>query len=743
MSLPWKKVARARDEAPEVTPVLCLILSEQRARAGFLYYSEQEIWLDHLSSSQEFTNSESFVRVVDACLQELGAESEQTNEIVFCLSEDWANAQDVLPEKAPWIKRMLKETGLEAKGFLSLKDALLGFLMQRGQASTPLVFFLFAHSVVLHLRETGGEWSSIQAGRSESITADVTELLARAFPESGSRQLENCSLLIASLDESEASLEIIHQELIEYDWLGVLALQAPPAIELLSAERLGEQLSRETVRVLRSKTRHLPLTSPSEGGSDLTTAPADLVREASQSFFGDSVASQLPQALSSTPTPELTQSEQVEGGSAPTSVSIPAFESPSFSELSLPSESSPPFQPRFKRVITRRQKLVALSLSICLGFLTALLVLALYLRQVAVLELVLTPQLTPISQEVSLLLTANQVKIGDYTLNLKNQEEVVEVTGNRVTTGTTEIGEKATGKVRILNKTEYAKLLEKGVSLTSAEGVVLLLTQEVTLPAASVSASATGTSETKDYGQAEVSVEAKQIGEAGNLQAGSELKVADFATSTYAAETSQALTGGSSQTISLVTNKDVDALLTDLEKQARLEAEKQFALLREQGLRVSPPHQVTLVRHLAEPKVDDPGEEVRVTASYKVTALSFQTSETLPLARSVLADQLASNQVLSEQEPQVLIDFETATQAGQLARLRLNVSSQAEAKLDLTAVRSALADRPLKAVAESAVELPGVKTIHLRWQPGIARYLRRSLPSSPDRLRLTVATPKP
>lgn len=723
MALPWQSTnSVSPDESSD--SILCLVLGEQTVVAAYLHFSPEKITLISRSSFKQFTDKQSFITVTDACFQELHEDSEQENAVIFCMSEHWVSAEDVLPEKADWIESLLRDLQLEARGFIGLAEALLPQLFDPESKTTQMALLVFPSTVVLYQATKPGQWATFEAGRSDSITADVTELVAKTEWSKDDATLTT-KIHICTLDEGETVLETIHQELIEYDWQEALGLRVPPAMQPLSPAAVADLVVEKTTQVYREKTIG-SATAFVKGGAGAAVGLAgtnavtdDPVVATSQAVFGADVAEQLPAAAPALSSASAQSSQPSQPSTSPvTASSVP---------------------PRKRKKLTRKKVVLASVLGIAVGIVVTLLSSAAYWQRHAVVLLELTPQTTPVSTELTVPLANDSIEIVEgFTLDLTTVEETVEVKGSSVTSGEQEIGEKASGSVRILNKSEQSKRFDKGTVLAASDSISFELDQDTTVPAASVSANPSGTGEIKEYGKAEAKVVAREIGADSNIKTATVLKVADFADSTYVAEALSDFSGGSSETVAIVTDKDVATLLADLQKQAKTEAQTSFDQLRDQGKRVSPPHQVEVVDRQVAPAVGEQSEQVAITAKFTFTAFSLDIADTRPLATAVLESVVPEGAQLSSAEPQILTSFEEASRSGVAPQLQLNVSSQAVTTINMDSVRSAIAGRPLRAIAESAVDIPGVTQSSVQWRPAFARHLVSTVPEQPDRVEIYV-----
>lgn len=143
-------------------------------------------------------------------------------------------------------------------------------------------------------------------------------------------------------------------------------------------------------------------------------------------------------------------------------------------------------------------------------------------------------------------------------------------------TGKKEIGEKATGEVTISNCASPSSISIPAGTAVSSDGLNFLTASRVTVPGGS---SAGPFLPCTIPGQRSVSVQAQSVGESYNLSSGSDFSVAGQSPS-VSATNSDAFTGGSKKTVTVVSDSDIktakDKLLKQDAEAPRSELEDKF-----------------------------------------------------------------------------------------------------------------------------------------------------------------------
>ena len=129
-------------------------------------------------------------------------------------------------------------------------------------------------------------------------------------------------------------------------------------------------------------------------------------------------------------------------------------------------------------------------------------------------------------------------------------------------TGEEEVGEKATGSVTITNKSSDTKNLPAGTVLASG-GKQFMTTSAAIVPAYEID------DDGISFGKTNVGVQAAAIGSEYNLDAGSEFTVGGYEESTMDAKNAADFSGGSKETVTVVTESDREEALTSLAQEVQ------------------------------------------------------------------------------------------------------------------------------------------------------------------------------
>lgn len=273
-------------------------------------------------------------------------------------------------------------------------------------------------------------------------------------------------------------------------------------------------------------------------------------------------------------------------------------------------------------------------------------------------------------------------------------------------TGEEEVGESATGVVTLINNSTDEKDLPAGTILT-ADDRQFTLNNSVTVPAKK-----DGIFDLNpEKGTADASVTAVDIGSDYNLKAGSEFSVGGYDMSTLAGINDEAISGGSSETVKIVTAEDRQNAIESLSPQVQEDARKaleqkisvgQLILEDAADLEVS----ATNFSHEAGAEADEFSLTVEVVASAPVVSQNDLSS----LLTGAIEDRVPDGYELVEGEPEIVTNVLQVEDSG-----NIQLTSTFKAQVVPVVDTEALVDE-IKGEHPSAVES------FLQGQPNLDGY---------------------
>ncbi len=300
-------------------------------------------------------------------------------------------------------------------------------------------------------------------------------------------------------------------------------------------------------------------------------------------------------------------------------------------------------------------------------------------------------------------------------------------------TGNKEIGDPAKGQVVLYNKTDASKSFSSGTILEGPTGLKFTLDGPVNV--ASRSAVEGGIV----FGKATTSVTASAIGPDSNLPAGIEMKVSGQSDSSFNAKVDQALSGGTSKTVTVVTSDDQKKLKAQLLEDLKEKAKSQLQQEVTDGKKIVTDALTVVDSNFSFSKaVNDQTKEfsVNATVSFKGTAYSE------PDLKSFVAKLVETN--IPEGFEFDINDTETSADVSKIepdGRLVFLAKYKAKLlpKVNTNDVKSKIKGKSIEEVSEQLKKMDHVIGSEIKLKPNWPKPLNR-LPFLDQNIKVAVTT---
>ncbi len=461
------------------------------------------------------------------------------DQVILGLPPTWIHEDKILPERLKLLKEMSSQLELKLVGFVVTPEAVVKYL-QHTENMPPTAIFLgfWPHHLELTLVKLGKIIGIQLVNRSADVADDVVEGLSR---------FANIDMLPSRmlLYDSGLDLEDIRQVLLAHPWQSPnkkLPFLHFPKIEILPPDFTVKAIALSGGTEVAKAIGLLPNIETSSAPQEPETAVSHTTVE-DLGFVSDTQSPDTEPQTAMAPQPQPEYLPEMHARSVgPTPVQL--------------DNRKKGFQmPQLRFQLPGGPVLIGgLVLLLVLGGLGAL---YWYIPRATVV-LRVSPQ--EINKNFTLLASTSSSSTDSGTLEIDASVLQAEVsdTSSTPTTGSKLIGDKATGEVQILNTTDTSRKLAAGTILNSPSGLKFVTDSEVTI------ASGSGSVFNPQPGKATVKITASQIGGDYNLSAGTEFRVASFATTQIAAKNDAAISGGSSRQVKAVTKDDMAKLRAGL-----------------------------------------------------------------------------------------------------------------------------------------------------------------------------------
>lgn len=678
----------------------------------------------------------------DECLQQLGKASENVNKTLFAVPADWVQGTDLVAARKPLLQKVSKDLSLEPVGYVVTAEAVGQYILQSQPQAHSLLVMVSAQDVTLGLLHNNTIKGFEQVGRSDSGAQDVVEALARlkATLESSGASHWPTSMMIVSAGLSDKELQALQQELVNFDWQQLPGFVQLPTIETIPAQTVVTAVVQAGGTAVMSQLgMQAQASAPNHKDFDpQSMASTHFEADDASTLDGDnfqSMSTAQSNQGSSTQTANVANNTQASSFGIP--MNDPSLSQPTPAPVSLHADT---VRTGSKSWFQSHKRMALLGLGAGLVVTVISIVGLLLTNATVIVQATLTTE--TITDDLQVALNADVTSTDSEIVALDAQEVTTTVSGtqNIATTGVKLIGEQATGSVEITNKTDSDKTFDAG-TVVKVGSLEFTLDETTTVEGSTTTEDDSG--ERREYGKATASVTASDIGADSNIDQGAEMQVASFSSSTYTAESVEAFTGGSSREVRVVSKEDQDDLLNQLTAQLRDDAEAAFVEQAQGSTSIVPTGRYQVVSSDYNHEIGDEVAEVTLALELSFTGLQYSKEDLLPIAKSVLAENVPEGYELSNQDPSVLsqpVNDPTDADTEALTQLEVNISAPAKPTLNEIAWFEAISGQPFDGAAAVLRGRADFSDAKLTTQPSIARWFIRSVPKDQNRVEFVYSS---
>lgn len=304
-----------------------------------------------------------------------------------------------------------------------------------------------------------------------------------------------------------------------------------------------------------------------------------------------------------------------------------------------------------------------------------------------------------------------------FTLKPNVQQLKKAVVAEFQATGTKDIGERAKGSVTIRNcDNSDGFTLPAGTQFTAGSGQVFVADQSVSVPKFTGSANSC-TLSGNSSGKATVAVTAADIGEGYNIQAQSYSFNGSIPGSVDAL--GGAMSGGSKQTVKVVSQADVDKAKEGLGAQnadaAKAELKKQFT---DDSIIIEESYSAEQAAPSVSPAVGEQATAAKLTVETTYTYVGVARSDMKTILNNAINDTLkdkADQQMYSTGESSIV--FQTFEKQGAAFTARMSTTGQIGPKIDTQQLAKQLVGKRYGEIQAIVNQITGVNNVDITFSP--------------------------
>lgn len=316
-----------------------------------------------------------------------------------------------------------------------------------------------------------------------------------------------------------------------------------------------------------------------------------------------------------------------------------------------------------------------------------------------------------IDQTLSLDPKAAASKAAELQFKANSQQLKKSVSTDFTATGTKDIGNKASGGVTITNSFDSdAKSVPAGTIFTGASGHKFASTAAVTVPGASVSGGSI------HPGTAPVQVQATDIGNEYNVPAQT------YTVTGYSSlnASGSAMSGGDKQTVTVVSQADVDKAKTQLASQdnnaAKDQLKKQF---NDDYIIVTESFTVDQASPSVSPNIDEQAKQAKLTVETTYTLLGLARKDVNEMLNSALKSALdtkPNQSIFSNGSNSIAFSNFQKFDNGTFSA-RLSTTGYIGSKIDTNALAKQVAGKRYGEIQAIVNQIPNVESVDIKFSP--------------------------
>ena len=297
------------------------------------------------------------------------------------------------------------------------------------------------------------------------------------------------------------------------------------------------------------------------------------------------------------------------------------------------------------------------------------------------------------------------------------------------TTGEKETGEKAKGTVTIFNSDTTGKTIPTGTELSSGD-LVFLTDKPVTVASASGDIFS-GT----EPGKADVTVTAETFGTKYNVSDNTKFTIEG--TSSVAAKNDKPFSGGTSKTLKVVSEEDIETLSAKLIKKLEPGARDEILKKAVGGSQVLPNFiSVTFSKESYSKDEGDEANEVTLTATVKFEGISYKKDDIKKFATEKFKEQLSDDMTVNSDN--LLVSATSLKKSGGDATGRVTVKAGLIPKINQKELINDIKGKSEKDAQARLLKLPDAENVDIKSTFDFIPFIFDRLPISNGKITIVV-----
>lgn len=649
-NLPFGK----KEEASEKYFALDIGLKEVTATLWFL--AGKHLQIENISTVT-FDDPDHLIDASNQALDDvLGVGSVEPTKILFGVPDNWLQDENLKSEYLEVLKKLVKELDLSPMAYVSTTHAITHMIQKQTGVPPTIILVEITDPLSITIVKAGKIIGTKILKRGDDLPKDIEKALG------GFSGIEVLPSKIGIFSHDPVSLEKYKEELTGFNWMGSLPFLHLPKVEILDEDSAIKAValagasefepdvifsSKNTLpkNELKPSLIHQNIESPTKVDEDLVEN-AGFVAGDIEEVVAEDKESPIEEEYAPGVTPQVPM--RSEGSLIEEYERPPQIGSPNILESKLSSFLTLLHSKGIKTLLI--PLLVVLLLAV--GYI---------LVPKAKVTIFIDPKILEKDAQV---IADPSVSVADGS-KMVIPGKIVETDSTGAdkgsATGTKQIGNHAKGAVVIINGSDKPISLKAGTLLTSAKNIKYTLDNDVSNIASKSASLEPGKSDP-------ISVTASDIGPDSNLSTqGDNLSVDGFSKGDAVAQISTAISGGTTQNVTVVTSDDQKKLLAQVDEALRKKAqgELQSKLSGDQKI-LSEALEEKINSQVYSKKVGDQASDFTLNLSVHYKGTAYSDNDLKQMVAKLVQTNIPSGYILNLQDTQTQADVSKLESNGKL-----------------------------------------------------------------------------
>lgn len=325
-----------------------------------------------------------------------------------------------------------------------------------------------------------------------------------------------------------------------------------------------------------------------------------------------------------------------------------------------------------------------------------------------------TPKTVEAKETITIDPTATVVDAQNKIIPGRKQEKSVSTEKVVPVTGKKKVGDPAKGTVVVYNKVKSPLTLKKGTVLTSGS-LSFTLDDDVSV------ASASQTSiETLTYGKSNAAITAADIGTESNLPSGREFLVKDKSSDSVIARNDQALTGGTSREVTVVTRADYDGFVKTVSEELIAQAKTDLGTtVSDTEKLIDATIKTAVTEKVFAQELDQEATQLSGKLTITVSGISYNEDDIKTLLTAFIAKDIPDGYTLADGRTSVTVEQVTVKKDG---KITVNAAIKADAvpTLDIADIQKNLSGKKITDAESYLRDINGIGAVEFRFRTSLS-----------------------